>query len=118
MNLVKGEVADGRLTTLSGRLVLGLPAAVAAKATGTEPVTAGIRAEDITVGADGDVEAKVHDIENHGVELIVTLRVDGHLLKVTTPATLKLAVEDNVRFSWNPDKVHVFGADGISLAYR
>ncbi len=118
MNLVKAELRDGRLTALSGKLTVALPGALAAKATGTEQVTAGIRAEDITIGADGAAEAKVHDIENHGVELIVTLRVEGHLLKVTTPATLKLAVEDNVRFSWNPDKVHVFGADGVSLTYR
>jgi len=118
MNLVKGDIADGRLTILSGRLAVPLPAALAAKARGGEAVTAGIRAEDVKVGPDGDGEAKVHHIENHGVELIVTLRVDGHLFKVTTPATERIAVEDNVRFSWTPDKVHVFGADGTSLAYR
>ena len=118
MNLVKGEVKAGALTTLSGQLVVPLPAAVAGKAHGTEAVTAGIRAEDVVVGPDGTAEARVHHIENHGVELIVTLRVEGHLFKVTTPATMKFAVEDGVRFSWTPDKVHVFGADGVSLAYR
>jgi multiple sugar transport system ATP-binding protein len=118
MNLVKGELRDGKLTTLSGQLAFGLPAAVAGKANGTEEVTAGIRAEDVKVGPDGAAEAKVHHIENHGVELIVTLRTEGHLFKATTPATMPLAVEDNVRFSWTPDKVHAFGADGVSLAYR
>jgi multiple sugar transport system ATP-binding protein len=119
MNLVKGEVRDGKLTALSGKLSIGLPAELARRAAGVAPeVTAGIRAEDVVVGPDGTTEAKVHHIENHGVELIVTLRVDGHLFKATTPATLPLSVEDTVRFAWTPEKVHVFDKDGLSLAYR
>ena len=115
MNLVKGELKDGALTTLSGKLTVPLPGV---KANGAEPVTAGIRAEDVKVGPEGVAEAKVHHIENHGVELIVTLRSERDLFKATTPATLPLKVEDTVRFAWDPAKVQVFGADGVSLAYR
>jgi multiple sugar transport system ATP-binding protein len=62
------------------------------------------------------VAAKVHHIENHGVEKIVTLRVDEHFLKATVPATLAIAIEDSVKFGLNPEKVHAFnGATGVNL---
>ena len=120
MNLVKGELAGGRVTALSGKLVLGLGGEAAKEAGDARgAVTVGIRAEDVTVGPDEAFEAKVHHVENHGVEQIVTLRVDDHLFKATVPATMKIVVEEAVRFSWTPDKVHVFdGKTGISLAHR
>ena len=39
------------------------------------------------VGARRTVEARVHGVENQGVEKVVTLRVDECLLKATVPAT-------------------------------
>ena len=120
MNLMKGELDGGVVTTLSGRLKVGLSgeaAAEAGKARGA--VTVGIRAEDIVVGPGGAAEAKVHHVENHGVELIVTLRVDDHLFKATVPATQKVAVEDTVPFAFAADKVHFFdGNTGLSLLIR
>ena len=50
-------------------------------------MTLGVRSEDVEVNASGAVEAKVHHVEDHGVEKIVTLRVDEHLLRATVPAT-------------------------------
>jgi ABC-type sugar transport system ATPase subunit len=54
------------------------------------------------------VEAKVHDIENHGIEKIVTLRVGDKLVRAAVPAKVSIAVEDAVRFGWNADKVMLF----------
>ncbi len=80
-------------------------------------MTLGIRSEDIRVGPDEAVEARVHDVENHGVEKIVTLRVDEHLFKATIPATLPVNIESAVKFSWNPKKLHCFDRQsGESLA--
>ena len=56
-------------------------------------MTLGVRSEDVAVGADGQVEAKVHHVENHGVEKIVTLRVDEHLIRATVPATLPVSID-------------------------
>ncbi len=120
MNLVAGELRGGRVTTLSGKLAIGLAGEAAAEvgaASGT--VTVGIRAEDVVVGPGEAAEAKVHHVENHGVEQIVTLRVDAHLFKATVPATMAVAVEETVRFSWDAGKVHCFdGRTGLSLALR
>ena len=120
MNLIKGELRDGRVTTLSGKVEVGLTGAAAreaGKAGGA--VTVGIRAEDVNVGAGEAAEAKVHHVENHGVEQIITLRVDGDLVKATVPATIPIRIEDDVRFSFAPDKVHCFdGSTGVSFAHQ
>ncbi|WP_421725853.1 ABC transporter ATP-binding protein [Bauldia sp.] len=120
MNLVDGTLADGRVTTLDGKLSVALGGETAAQVDGYKgPATIGIRAEDVAVGPEGEAQAKVHHIENHGVEQILTLRVDDHLFKATTPATFRTRIEDSVRFSWAADKVRCFDPEtGISFAYR
>jgi multiple sugar transport system ATP-binding protein len=113
MNLIPGELSDGRATALAGKLKLTLNGA-AGRAAG--PVTLGIRSEDIRVGPNEQVEARVHHVENHGVEKIVTLRVDDQLLKATVPATVDVAVEEEVRFSFNPEKLNCFdGRTGVNV---
>ena len=55
-------------------------------------------------------------MENHGVEQIVTLRVDGHLFSATLPGTAPVAIGDSVRFDWDPEKLHYFDADtGLNM---
>jgi multiple sugar transport system ATP-binding protein len=71
-------------------------------------VTLGIRSEDIAVGPGGAAAARVHHVENHGVEKIVTLRAGESLFKATVPAVAPIAVEDTVRFSFNQNKLHGF----------
>ncbi len=120
MNLLKGELRDGKVSTLSGKVEVGLigdAAVEAGRASGA--VTVGIRAEDVNVGPGESTEARVHHVENHGVEQILTLRVGEHLFKATVPATMPAVVEGTVKFSFAPDKVHCFdGATGLSLSYR
>ena len=120
INLVPGELRNGRVSAMAGRLDIPLNGAAARKAAGAEgPVMLGIRSEDIRVGPHEAIEARVHDVENHGVEKIVTLRVDDQLFKATVPATVEVAVENAVRFSWNPDKLHCFDRQtGANLAAR
>jgi multiple sugar transport system ATP-binding protein len=80
-------------------------------------VIVGIRSEDVRVGPNEAAAARVHDVENHGVEKIVTLRVDGHLFKATIPANVDVSVESDVRFGWNPEKLHCFDkTTGLNVA--
>ena len=53
---------------------------------GLDRLTLGVRAEDVVVGPGGGLEGRVYGVENHGVEKIVTLKVDEHSLKATVPA--------------------------------
>jgi multiple sugar transport system ATP-binding protein len=117
MNLVPGELRDGRVVALSGRLDLELPGSIKEKlGRRSGPVTLGIRPEDISVGLAAAVEGRVHHVENHGVEKIVTLRVDDHLLHATIPPMVRVAIDSSIRFSWDAAKLHVFDPDtGVNL---
>jgi multiple sugar transport system ATP-binding protein len=117
MNIVSGELRDGRVVALSGRVDLGLQGAVKDKlGRRSGPVRLGIRSENISVGTAASSEARVHHVENHGVEKIVTLRADDHLFNATIPATIPIAIESTVRFAWNPAKLHFFDAEtGVNL---
>jgi len=117
MNLIDGELSGGKARiTMGGQLPLsGTSSAAAAEG---RPLTFGIRPEDILLASDAPMEARVQDIENHGVEQIVTLLMNEQLLHATVPTQTRLAYDEAVRFSWNPEKVVVFdGESGVSLRH-
>lgn len=78
-------------------------------------VTFGIRAENIALSNQG-IAAVVHDVENHGVEKVVTLKIGDVLLRVTVSATMPIHIEQTVHFEIDPSKIHLFeGASGKRL---
>jgi multiple sugar transport system ATP-binding protein len=117
MNLLSAELRDGRVSALSGRLDLELTGAIRDRlGRRSGPVRLGIRPENIGVGAGAAVEARVHHVENHGVEKIVTLRAEDHLLNATVPATIPIAIDSPVRFGFDLAKLHFFDAEsGVNL---
>jgi multiple sugar transport system ATP-binding protein len=118
MNLMEGELRGGQASALAGRLEIPLERGSGAVGDDTRKVVLGIRSEDVRVGPNEAVEARVHDVENHGVEKILTLRVDQHLFRATVPASVSVNVEGTVRFSWNPSRLHCFDKDtGANIAY-
>jgi multiple sugar transport system ATP-binding protein len=112
INLIDGQV-------VSGQAVMGAPAfALPLRGSGARDgnYTFGVRPEDVRVESGAPVEAKVHGIENHGIEKILTLRSGDILVRAGVPARVDVAVEDTVRFGWNPDKVMLFDPDsGLNL---
>ncbi len=106
MNLMPAEVADGRLTVPHGFSV-PLADAGMARLGRAGPMTLGIRAEDVVVGQ-GEAGARVHHVENHGVELVVTLKAGETLLKATVPAVTRIAVNETVPFALNQAHIHGF----------
>ncbi len=118
MNLFDGEVRDARATAFGGRLEIPLDPAIGGKVNGSGSVTLGIRSENVRIGPGEAAEARVHDIENHGVEKIVTLRIDKLQFRATVPATHAVKVEDSVRFGLDTSKLHCFDRKtGMNLAY-
>lgn len=111
MNLIKGELSGGRIA-VPGAFALPLDDAGRRRLMLNDgPLIVGIRAEDVRLGGEGVAAARVHHVENHGVEKIVTLRAGDCLFKATVPAMSPVAVEDSVRFAWNQDKVQGFDAE-------
>ena len=81
-------------------------------------LTFGIRPEDVFLESGAPAEARVHDVENHGVEKILTLRAGNSMLRATVPARTDVAIDESVRFTWNPDKVVLFDrTSGVSLRH-
>ncbi len=112
INLLPGAVSGEECSLFGGAQKLKMPVK-----SGASEVTVGIRSEDIEVGPDGPVGAVIHDVENHGVEKIVTLRVNDVLLKATVSSKMQTSVDAKVRFGLDPDKAHFFDpASGINLS--
>ena len=122
MNLLDGELVDGRAVVVQRQFELPYPVNRAtgqsATALAGRPLTFGIRPEDVYLEPGAPVEARVHDVENHGVEKILTLRVGDLMLRATVPAQTSVAIEDPVRFAWNEKKVVLFDqGTGVSLRH-
>lgn len=116
MNLIDGLVSGDAASAIGARLPLG-----AAKAGAGEgrPLLFGVRPEDLHLESGAPVAARVQDIENHGVEKIITLRVDDQFFHATVSKQAQLQVNDDVRFTWDPEKVIFFDASsGMNLAHN
>ncbi|MBZ9862348.1 ABC transporter ATP-binding protein [Mesorhizobium sp. CA12] len=125
MNLIDGRLVNDR--AVMAPVNFELPLTIGAKSFGGgrtsgaadgRPLVFGIRPEDVYLESGASVEARVHDVENHGVEKILTLRVGDTMLRATVPARTDVAIEEPVRFAWNPDKVVMFDkGSGVSLRH-
>ena len=115
INLMAGRLGAGAAVITPG----GFELPVAGAAAGEGAYTFGIRPEDVHVEAGAPVEAHVHDIENHGIEKVVTLRVADHHVRATVPARIDIRLEEVVRFGWNAEKVMLFdAATGVNLKHK
>jgi multiple sugar transport system ATP-binding protein len=104
MNLIDGDVRGGQAVADAG---FSLPIAAAAAHEGRS-VIFGVRPEDIRLDPAAPAGARVHDVEDHGVEKIVTLATGTGFVRLTAPATLHPRIDETVKFSWNPEKIIVF----------
>ena len=103
INLLPAELSGGKLQVLDGSVA----ATAAAKGSKSE-VTLGVRSEDVILGAKQPFSAKIHDVENHGVEKIVTLRSGKQLLRANVAASTPTPFESDVKFGFRPGKIHCF----------
>ena len=119
MNLLQGSIRDGKVVVAPGRLEVPLERDVAELLRGhTGPLTLGVRSEDIQIGPGGALEGQVYGVENHGVEQVVTLKVDDHYLKATVPARMGVELDSTAVFAFNQSKLQFFDAGtGVSLAH-
>jgi multiple sugar transport system ATP-binding protein len=119
MNLLDGKLVGGKAVMAPLNFELPFASAVQpGSGTDSRQLIFGIRPEDLHLESGAPVEAKVHDVENHGVEKILTLRVGETMLRATVPANTNVAIEEAVRFAWNDKKVVLFDkTSGVSLRH-
>jgi multiple sugar transport system ATP-binding protein len=113
MNLIPAEGKGDRIVVQPGQFELAF-GEIARRRLGPRAadgrLTLGFRAEDVRIGTNGAVAALVHDVENHGVEKVVSLKVAQHLIRATMPATVPIRLDQSVRFSLNEERLHGFDA--------
>lgn len=114
MNLLPGTLQGGR-AVLGAGLTFAHPGGPGAEA---RALIFGVRPEDLHLEPGAATEAQVTDIENHGVEKIVTLSAGGQILRATVPVTMRVARQEQVRLDWNAARVALFDAvSGRSLRH-
>jgi len=101
INLLPGRLGGG--AHLSDGMVLPLDGAEGGS------LIFGVRPEDLVLGGEG-IAARVMDVENHGVEKIVTLMAGAHRLRATVPVTVRVVAGEGVPLGWHPGRVLVFEA--------
>lgn len=114
INFLPVEWADGKAQLLNASIGLDLGSKGPKRS-----VTLGVRSEDVILDAKQPFAAKIHDVENHGVEKIVTLRSGKQLLRATVKSATPTSFESEVKFGFNPNKVHCFDSEsGQRLASK
>ncbi len=117
MNLLDGQMAGAKAVFVPGQFELPFASGKSgAEAAEGRKMIFGIRPEDIHLEAGATAEAVVNDIENHGVEKIVSLAIGAIKIRATVPAVTKVGIDETVRIGWNPEKVVLFDAkSGLNL---
>ncbi len=116
--VVKAEGEGTRITLAGGEHILALvrmPPGL-----GEAPVRLGVRPEDLRLSEGGVFEGRVSLIEQLGEVQLVYLEVD----KVETPIVAKLPgtemlrVGERLRFDVDPERIHLFDGEGVSIGER
>jgi multiple sugar transport system ATP-binding protein len=80
-----------------------------------QPVTLGIRPEDIRESSPGDakdsqIEAVVEVVEPLGNEILIDVKVGPNPMVARVPPTSRLRMHERVRLSMDPERLHFFDA--------
>ena len=111
MNLLSATLTEGKAVVVPGMLEIPTHGERLSRLQGRSgQVSIGVRSEDILLDPAGPLEGRVHGVENHGVEKIVTLRVENLLLRATVPARTSLQIDGEIGFTFNDKKLHCFDA--------
>jgi multiple sugar transport system ATP-binding protein len=114
INLMDGALQDGLAVLHASGISLPFDSQIAKDG---QPLRFGVRPENLVLENDAPAEAKVFDIEDHGVIKILTLGTAGARLHATVSAQTRVKLDDTVRFSWKPEKVLLFDpSTGDNLA--
>jgi multiple sugar transport system ATP-binding protein len=106
MNLLPGRLHAGRAVMGDG-LAFDHPGGPEGR-----DLIFGVRPEDLHLETGAAVAARVTDVENHGVEKIVTLMAADKMLRATVPVTQRVAKDETVRLGWNAARVVMFDQAG------
>jgi multiple sugar transport system ATP-binding protein len=112
INLFDAVIDKTRLIVLRNRFEQALAKGVLDNIKGRQgEIRFGIRPEDIEIAKqaqDGYSSATIYNIENMGMEKIVTLRIEDFIFKAVTTADFEADVNAEVFISFKENKIHFF----------
>ncbi|MFK7857982.1 MAG: ABC transporter ATP-binding protein [Granulosicoccus sp.] len=109
INFIPAVVESANAAQLNiGEQTIDLNAACTAAA-GTA-LTVGLRPLDIQIHSDGDYSGKVEFVESTGAETHVHILFSGHRVRAVSPTRLSCKKDENIRFSIDRQKIHLFDA--------
>jgi multiple sugar transport system ATP-binding protein len=71
-------------------------------------VRVGIRPEHVKLVDAGGIVGTVYGVEDHGVELILSISVADHLVRATVPPTTRMPLNECVRIGFMQEKLHFY----------
>jgi multiple sugar transport system ATP-binding protein len=102
INLINGSLSGGSAD------INGFSLPIASAASSAQPVTFGVRPENLLLEPGAPAEARVFDIEDQGVVKILSLDLGETRLHATVPAGVHVDRDEMVRFGWKADRVLTF----------
>ncbi|MFW6180905.1 MAG: ABC transporter ATP-binding protein [Spirochaetota bacterium] len=120
INLFASRVENDRLVLVPGAFEYTLDSKVLDRIGGRQgEVISGVRPEDFVVHGrpGGGCAAQVYNIENMGMEKIVTLKIDTYIFKAVTAADFEAGINSRVSVDVKQERVHFFDPEtGKNLA--
>lgn len=71
-------------------------------------VRVGVRPEQVKLAPNGEVAGTLYGAEDHGAEMILTIKVADHLIRATAPSTTRIPLNESVRIAFVQNKIHFF----------
>jgi multiple sugar transport system ATP-binding protein len=117
MNFTAVDVAEsgGKLWATNQNIRIEIPPAIAGRLRNRngEPMTLGIRPEDLRLAAESDpagvgFDAVVEVVEQLGPEILLDVRVGESAMVASLAPNVRARVRDTLRLVPNPDRLHFF----------
>ena len=112
INFFKGSIEGNRLIIIQGRFEYVLGKEILEKIGGfSGSIKIGIRPEDIILSAEeesGSQQGTVYNIENMGMEKIVTVKIEEYIFKVICTADFESKINNRIFVGFNQNKVNFF----------
>jgi len=112
INLFDATVSADKMIVVPERFEIALQPAARARinelVARCSTVRIGVRPEQVKLAPNGEVAGTLYGAEDHGVEMILTIKVADHLIRATAQPTTRVPLNESVRIAFVQDKIHFF----------
>jgi multiple sugar transport system ATP-binding protein len=115
INLFDGTIDGDRIVVVPEKFEIVLQPALRVRlnqiAGMRNTLQVGVRPEHVKLVAKSEIAGTLYGAEDHGVEMILTIRVGEHLIRATSAATTRVPVNAPVQIAFIQDRLHFFDSE-------